>query len=207
MKILKTDSEQFVKYGRIVSGYDTAAFVEALAGLNCPKDSVTYVAEEPKLQSLAIEAQLRLNLYGGLPVQLGYCNGHNRKLTALEYHRGSETVLSVEGIILLVAPIWEIEAGKLDASKVEAFLLPAGQMALLYETTLHYAPCTADGESCFHSAVVLPKGTNLQKPEISVVDPEDKLLWAQNKWLLAHPNSGEAKRGAYVGLSGPMIEL
>ena len=50
--------------------------------------------------------------------------------------------------------------------------------------------------------VVLPKGTNLAKPEISVKNEEDEILWAANKWLLAHADSSEAAQGAKVLIRG-----
>ena len=59
----------------------------------------------------------------------------------------------------------------------------------------------------FRVIIVLPKGTNLAKPSISGIDSEDKLLWAANKWLIAHPDTGEAKSGAFVGLDGINIDL
>ena len=37
--------------------------------------------------------------------------------------------------------------------------------------------------------------------------PEDEILTARNKWLLAHPESSEAKNGAKVGLTGVNIDL
>jgi len=36
---------------------------------------------------------------------------------------------------------------------------------------------------------------------------EDKLLWARNKWLMAHPDAPEAAQGAYVGLTGKNITI
>ena len=36
---------------------------------------------------------------------------------------------------------------------------------------------------------------------------EDALLWARNKWLLAHAASDEAAQGAYVGLAGENIDI
>ena len=36
---------------------------------------------------------------------------------------------------------------------------------------------------------------------------EDKLLWARNKWLIAHPESSEAASGAYVGLTGKNLDI
>ena len=64
--------------------------------------------------------------YGGMPVDLGYCNGYNTKLNCLEYHRDSELNCGTEDFILLVARADEIENDKLDTSKVKTFRVPAG---------------------------------------------------------------------------------
>ena len=32
-------------------------------------------------------------------------------------------------------------------------------------------------------------------------------MTARNKWLLAHPDSDEAKNGAHIGLTGENIDL
>ena len=37
--------------------------------------------------------------------------------------------------------------------------------------------------------------------------PEDEMMTARNKWLLAHPESNEAKNGAKVGLTGENIDI
>lgn len=55
--------------------------------------------------------------------------------------------------------------------------------------------------------VVLPRGTNGPKPALTVLNGEDELLTACNKWLLAHPDSSEAKSGAKVGLRGENIDI
>jgi hypothetical protein len=55
--------------------------------------------------------------------------------------------------------------------------------------------------------VILPQGTNTDKPSFTPATPEDRMLWAKNKWLLAHPDSAEAKAGAWIGLTGPNIDL
>ncbi|MDE6720255.1 MAG: DUF4867 family protein, partial [Treponemataceae bacterium] len=59
----------------------------------------------------------------------------------------------------------------------------------------------------FRVIIVLPKGTNLAKPALNEIDAEDKLLWAANKWLIAHADTSEAKAGAFVGLDGKNIDL
>ena len=40
--------------------------------------------------------------YGGLEIQIGYCNGNNKKLNAVEYHRSSELDIAVDDLILLL---------------------------------------------------------------------------------------------------------
>ena len=73
--------------------------------------------------------------------------------------------------------------------------------------TLHYAPCEARPGAGFRVAIVLPRGTNTEKPAFSPENGEETLLWAKNKWLLAHPDSPEAKMGAKIGLVGENIDI
>ena len=56
-------------------------------------------------------------------------------------------------------------------------------------------------------AVVLPKGTNTSKPDFEPGCEEDHWMTARNKWLLAHPDSNEAKNGAHIGLRGINIDI
>ena len=142
-----------------------------------------------------------------MPVQLGWCNGHNTKLNCFEYHRDSEINLGTEDFILLLAKRSQIRKGIIDSSKTVAFRIPAGTMVEIYATTLHFAPCHADPEKGFHVLVVLPEGTNTEKPEITELNLEDKLLWARNKWLLAHKDSKQAAKGARIGISGENIDI
>ncbi|MER2055792.1 MAG: DUF4867 family protein, partial [Clostridia bacterium] len=107
-----------------------------------------------------------------------------------------------QDFILLLAKREDLVDGVLDADKVVAYYCPAGVMVEVYATTLHYAPCSAKKGQGFKVVIVLPKGTNLAKPEITVKNPEDEILWAANKWLLAHADSAEAAQGAKVLIKG-----
>lgn len=207
MILLNCSDKAFKRYGFGITGYDFAGLLDALGGAPCPKDAVVYEAEHPALQNQPVSVQISSNLFGGMPVQLGYCNGHNVMLNCLEYHRGSELIVAGTPLILLLADLRNIENGSLDTSKVEAFLVPCGGAVLLYETTLHYAPCTASQNDHFRAVICLPKGTNLAKPEITPLNDNDRMLWASNKWLLAHADTGEAKRGAHIGLTGENISV
>jgi hypothetical protein len=207
MVLLNCSDKAFERYGFEVTGYDFANLLAALDGAPCPKDSVVYKAECPDLQSQSVCAQISSNLFGGMPIQLGYCNGHNLRLNCLEYHRGSELIVAGTPLVLLLADLRGVENGSLDTSKVEGFSVPRGGAVLLYETTLHYAPCTASENDHFRAVIGLFKGTNLEKPEITQLNDKDRQLWAANKWLLAHADTNEAKRGAHVGLVGENISL
>ena len=208
MKIFSVTDPEFKPYGRVVTGLDTAK-AEILAALaNTPLPAATdYVAEDAALQELPAAVEVSEHLFGGMPCQLGWCNGHNTKLNCLEYHRDSEFNIGLYDFVLLVAKEDDIVDGKLDTSKVMAIKAKAGDVVEVYATTLHYAPCNATKDGCFKVVIALPKGTNGAKPNITPVYDEDKTLWACNKWLLAHADSDEAKQGAYVGLTGENIDI
>lgn len=206
MKLYSVNDKEFREFGRVIAGYDFTELVEALrSSTPCPEGTV-YVASEPKLEALSIMHTLTANVYGHMPIQTGYCNGHNTKLNALEYHRDSEVNVAANDIILLLAKKECVNDDyTLDTSHVKAFLVPAGTAVEIYATSLHYAPCHVRPEG-FRVAVVLPKGTNeeLERP-LEVIAPEDRLLTHVNKWLIGHPEGGCAE-GAFTGLTGRNID-
>ena len=208
MKIYAVNDPEFVPYGRVVDGLEEACkeVLGVLAGTPLP-EATEYVPSDPALQALPAQSVLADHLYGGMPMELGWCNGHNTTLNCLEYHRDSEFNLGTEDFILLLARMEEIEGGKLDTAKVKAFYVPAGVLVEVYATTLHYAPCHTDASKGFRVMVALPMGTNTEKPDMPVRGGDDALLWARNKWLIAHPESAEAAAGAYVGLTGVNISI
>ena len=143
-------------------------------------------------------------VYGDMPVQIGYCNGHNQKLNAVEYHRSSEINVAATDMILLLGKQQDIkEDYTYDTAEIEAFLVPAGMAVEVYATTLHYAPCGVNN-SGFRCAVVLPKGTNYDVKRQKNTG-EDRLLAATNKWLIAHKEAHID--GAFEGLIGENPEV
>jgi hypothetical protein len=207
LTLLNVNDPEFLEFGQVLTGYDFTAFNKKLAATQCPEDAVVYVPGDASLESDPVMGELSARYYGGMPIQIGYCNGVNSMLNCLEYHKDSEVDIAVEDCILLLARQQDVRDGKLDTSKVKAFLQPAGTAVELFATALHYAPCSATKGAKFHVAIVLPKGTNLDKPAFTAKNHEDTLLTARNKWLLAHPDSSEAKGGAVVGLTGKNIDL
>ena len=212
MTIKSVFDADFAKYGKVLNGYNVDALLAKLEEKTPkPADAVIYEPSDADLEAIMGEA-FSVNAYGGMPIQIGYCNGYNTKLNCLEWHRGSELNIPANDMVLLLATLSDVKDGKLDTSKVEAFYAPKGTVVQVYETTLHYAPCNAvkDGvlsKEGFRVIIVLPKDTNTAKPALKEIDFEDKLLWARNKWLIAHPETSEAKQGAFVGLVGENIDL
>ena len=207
MKICSVFDAEFRPYGKVLTGYDTSELTKAMAAIPLPGTGTAYEPALPALESCAVFREFSDRAYGGMPVQLGMCWGRNTVLNCLEYHRDSELNIGEGDVLLLLARQEEIEDGVLDTAKVKAFRAPAGAVVEVYATTLHYAPCHVRADIGFRVAVVLPRGTNTPRPEIEEKDPEDQLLRARNKWLLAHPASPEAFDGAYIGLKGENIDL
>ena len=208
MKIQSVFDKEFATYGKVVEGYDFSSLLSTLeANSEKPSDSVIYVPSVDILESEPVFAELSSNCYGGMPIQVGYCNGTNTKLNCFEYHRDSEVDIAADDVVLLVARQQDIINGQIDSSNTEAFLCPKGTAVELYATTLHYAPCSAKKGEGFRVIIVLPKGTNEAKPDITIKNDENKLLWALNKWLVAHKDTSEAKDGAHVGITGDNVDI
>lgn len=204
MKIQKVTDSSFRKYGKVLEGYDFSALLKEMKHTPVPED-VVYVPSVEELEALDVAKELQNKGYGGMPIQIGYCNGHNKKLNAVEYHRDSEINVAVADMVLLIGSQQDIEDDfTYDTSKIEAFLVPAGTAVEVYATTLHYAPCHVN-ESGFQAVVVLPRGTNTDLTFEIATEGENKLMTAKNKWLIAHEDA--AIDGAFNGLRGENITI
>ena len=204
MKIQKVTDPAFRKYGQVLEGYDFTGLIKEMKHTPVPED-VIYVPSVEELEALDIMKDLQNKGYGGLPIQIGYCNGHNKKLNAVEYHRNSEINVAVTDLVLLIGHQQDIEPDHTyDTSKIEAFLVPAGTGIEVYATTLHYAPFHVN-EGGFQCVVVLPKGTNTDLTFQTEKTGEDSLMTAKNKWLIAHEDAKIA--GAFNGLKGENITI
>ena len=189
----------------MITGVDTEGILKEMERTPLP-DDVIYVPSVPELEALPEAEIIKNNVYGELPIQIGYCNGHNKKLNAVEYHRNSEINIAVTDLILIIGKQQDIEADyTYDTSLMEAFLVPAGTVIEVYGTTLHYAPCHVE-DGGFRCVVVLPKGTNTDMEPLEIKNKEDELLFARNKWLIGHEEGG-LPANAYIGLKGENLQV
>ena len=203
--IIKSISDPaFRQYGRVVNGVDFTGLCEALSDTPLP-EGVDYVASVPALESLPAMEDVSRVVYGEMPIQIGYCNGHNDLLNAVEYHRDSEINVAATDAILILGRVQDITSDyTYDTSLMEAFLLPKGVAVEVYATTLHYAPCSVDGQG-FKVGIILPRGTNapLSKAHSG---GEDSLITAVNKWLIGHPDAGFTG-SEHIGLIGKNLNI
>jgi hypothetical protein len=205
MTVKKVTDSAFKAYGRVITGYDFSGLLKAMEQTPLPED-VIYIPSLPEMEALPAAKELGNGIYGQMPIQIGCCNGHNKKLNAVEYHRDSEVDIAVDDLILILGKQQDIEEDHTyDTSRMEAFLVPAGTAVEVYATTLHYAPCHVKDEG-FRCVIVLPKDTNLDMEPVEVKDPEDRLLFARNKWLIGHAEGG-LPEGAFIGLKGENLSV
>ena len=205
MTVKKVTDPAFKAYGRVITGYDFSGLLKAMEHTPLPED-VIYIPSLPEMEALPAAKELENGIYGQMPIQIGCCNGHNKKLNAVEYHRDSEVDIAVDDLILILGKQQDIEEDHTyDTSRMEAFLVPAGTAVEVYATTLHYAPCHVKNEG-FRCVIVLPRDTNLDMEPVEVKDPEDRLLFARNKWLIGHAQGG-LPEGAFIGLKGENLSV
>lgn len=205
MKIKKVTDPEFRMYGKVLDGYDTRALEGVMEKTPCPKDKVIYVPSDVSLEKTAAMQVLWDHGFGQMPIQIGYCNGNNHQMNAMEYHRSSEIDIAISNLILLLGRQQDIAADRTyDSGKIEAFLIPKGTVVEIYATTLHYAPISVE-KNGFRCVIVLPEGTNTELEKRESRTEEDCLLFAKNKWLLAHPDANI--EGAFCGIKGENLRV
>lgn len=94
MQIYEVTDQRFRKYGRVLdtpslTGEVRKELAEQMEKTPLPADVVYEPSVESLEQTKAAEI-LKEEIFGELPIQVGYCNGNNYLLNALEYHRSSE---------------------------------------------------------------------------------------------------------------------
>ena len=209
MEIISVADKRFKKYGRVIKNIDFGTLVDAMKETFVP-ENVVYEPTVENLEKLEVAAEIKNKFFGELPIQIGYCNGHNELLNAVEYHRSSEINVAATDAILILGNLWDVEDDfTYDTSKMEAFLVSAGTAVELYATTLHYAPCGVDNKG-FQVAVILPRGTNFElmteHAKCPLCGGEDALITAVNKWLIGHEEGGLPK-GSFIGLKGKNLNV
>ena len=197
----------FAPYGRVLSLPGEDAFFTAFSQTPVPEEGNRYLASLPALEECEAVRSAAIGVFGGMPVQAGFCNGRGFRLNALEYHKCSELNASDTGLVLLLALPGQCRDGILDSADVKGFYLPPRVFVEIFPRVLHFAPCRVrkDGFRCL---VVLERGVNEALPSVNTsASGEEKLLWMRGKWLTCHPDSPQAEKGAFPGIRGRNLSL
>lgn len=203
----------FKTYGKVIEGYNLDSLVSAMKETPIPESGNIYVASVSELEALDVKDTIQSVLYGGMPIQIGYCNGRNTTYNGFEYHKGSEINIAITDMMLVLSHTWCIQDNTISADDARVFFVPKGTMIEMFQTTLHLSPCRVTDEG-FKDVVILPKGTNTpltdEEKELrnNSTDSEARLLLQKNKWVLAHPERKPLiDQGAWPGFQGENKEL
>ncbi len=198
----------FRMFGKVISASHFNQLVHELNQSVVPKQGNCYVAHDAQLASMVDCRFIEHHYFGDMRVQVGYVNGHNQKLNALEYHKSSEINVAVTDFVVLLGHVQDIENNTYETAKLKAFYVPQGTALEMYATTLHFSPFKVHDEG-FKCAVILPYGTNTEFIDHKSLDVEEAhLLFKTNKWLIAHQEHQTfIDLGAHVGLQGKNIEI
>lgn len=101
MKLQKVTDQKFCAYGRILNGLHCGDMIQAVKSMAIPRETV-YKPSDTELERMSGKAMLENEIYGGMPVEIGYCMGHNHKLNGLEYHKGLEVNIAATDCILFL---------------------------------------------------------------------------------------------------------
>lgn len=200
IQIMTTADPEFRHYGRCWTEFTLPEMV-AMAGEILPirPDGVAYVPSVPALEALTSEEEvIRQSVFGGMPMQIGYCSGQNRRMDGMEFHQGSELIVALTDAILLLGTydtLHEKDGNfSMDSGDMKAFFLACGEIVELHGGIMHYAPVQVEAKG-FLTLIILPRDTNTALSAKVANVPSDKLLVARNKWLITHPDAGYGYRG------------
>ncbi|NIZ47283.1 DUF4867 family protein [Entomospira nematocerorum] len=209
LPLFDVESSEFKKFGQPIRGYDYTSILQKLAQFTTtPNEGNIYVASSAELEEDPISPWLIQHTFGGMPIQIGYCIGVNASIAnGLEYHKGSEVIITLDDIVLALGHAYDISDNSYDIQNLQFFYIPANSAVELYAQTLHLSPIRLQDKG-FKSIIVLPRGTNTPLPPDSYTTERDPILLETNKWILAHPLSTKLiARNVYVGLVGDNVTL
>lgn len=194
--MLQITDSVFSAYGRVLTGMNVEEICVYMQKYS-DMAGVQYIASDPAMEEMAVTQYLTNEVFGEMPLQIGACFGRNLRMNAVEYHNCSEVNIAATDLILFLGRRQDIEPGnRYNTEKAEVFFVPKGTVYEMYATTLHYAPCSVNGNQ-FRAVIVLPRGTNTEL----AAEHNDPLLVAKNKWLIGNPEAG-LPDGTVLGLYG-----
>lgn len=202
--IYSAESSEIYRYGRLIEGIDFSDMCAHVMTSSDP-EKTAYIRDLEILRDCDSFPEVHKRVYREkILLQTGLCFGMNSKMNGMEYHEGSEVIVALTDLVLILGRKEEIKDNSWDSSLAKCFLLPKGSALELYSGTLHLAPCRVT-EKPFCSVIILPEGTNT--PLDNKKTEENPLLFMNNKWLICHKESPAVSKGGFAGIRGENIQI
>lgn len=169
----------------------------------CVKDSLEnyYIPSDPGLESIDLTKAISSFVFDFVSTQAGWCCGGGTKMNGMEWHKSSEVIVACTDMLLFIGDYKDISNDKYNSKNAIPLFLKAGEVIELYPMTLHLSPLRVN--TLFKAAIILPRGTNTNRPEGIVGSHR-----AINKWLLVHPENVKAiGLGSKVGIEGENLTV
>lgn len=193
MKIDCVTDPSFAQYGRVL---DFPQEFWSSLEVPMPQAGIDYEASYALLEDVPqLQAWLSREVFGTLPIQIGYISGHNQVLAGVGWHQGNEVHLAVTHLCLLVAKRRDLKGKQLE--NIRAYYIPAYSAIELFADTFHLTPVSCD-EDGFRSVCILVKGTN---EPFQDDEPQEMVLTAMDKGFVNEPTGK-----AFVELSQNRIK-
>lgn len=211
-KIYDVNSSEFERYGRILHLHCKKSLIEKLDRDSIlPEEGNIYKPFIREWEDQDIIDELS-QFYAG-QVEIGYCNGQNTKLNAMEWHNCNEINVFSTDALLFLAKLDDLEEYHLDSSLVKAFFIEKGTALIVGKDTLHFSPCKID-EKGFRAIIVLGDLTNTELDEEDLAIKEkaasvvDSLLFKTNKYIICHKEADNLiKQGVKPYITGVNFDL
>ena len=145
-------------------------------------------------------------------IEIGYCNGQNTELNALEWHSCNEINIYSTPVVLFLAKLKNLDNNfKLDSKKVKTFYVPKNTAILLYNSTLHFAPCKVEKDG-FKAIIILSNLTNTElennKVNFTVDKKYEQFLFKNNKFIICHKDATSlTKQSVKPNIIGTNLKL
>jgi len=194
----------FKKYGRVLDSRPYEGVCTLLKQNTLITENNVYRAFEPTIFDERAFMAAK-NVFGGMKIQIGYCNGMNQTLNGMEYHKSPELIVAATDILLFLATPSDLkDFSTMDSSSAEVFFAPEESAFCLNPEILHLSPSCVH-KSGFKSIIILPEGTNLDLDESAERDGEMEslILFKKNKWMITHRDREPlVSQGVKIGITG-----
>lgn len=204
LKLHHCEEMAFHKYGTLISDFDFSDMIAMAERFTLPTEGVEYHRSVSELEEITPVVSLSKSFFNNAPLQAGICHGLNSRLNALEWHPSNELLIAASDLVLFLGHVDEMNNLQFDVQNIRAFFVPKGVSLLLFHSTLHFAPVHVKKVG-FRAIIILPRLTNAPFDKTTPKTLKDPYLFAVNKWMIAHPDSPQARRGACTGIVGENI--